>query len=189
MRRQTLTLLAMGCVLLSLQTSHAADPCVSGPAAGMRPGPYSFVLSTGMNRGQSQCFICETADKPAVVVFARTMSDSLGKLVGELDKAVTQNKTAELRAWVTFLSEDQPKLDPELVRWSQKHGIKTVPVGVFEDAGGPPSYRIANDADVTVLLFVKRKVVVNFAFRNGELNSDATAVVIKALPRILENKP
>src|SRR5438067_64804 len=82
---------------------RANDPCVSGLTPGMRPGPYSFVVSTGANRGQSQCFICETADRPAVVVFARSISDPLGKLVNQLDKSVGEHKASELRAWVTFL--------------------------------------------------------------------------------------
>jgi hypothetical protein len=174
--------------LLGMCSAAMADPCVSGLNPGMRPGPYSFILSTGVNRGQAQCFICETADRPAVVVFARGLSEPLGKLVGQLDKALAEHKAADLRAWVTFLSSDQAKLDPELVRWTQKHGLKSLPVGTFEDQTGPPSYRLAADADVTVLFFVKRKVVANFAFRAGELNDDARAEVMKSLPKILPDK-
>jgi hypothetical protein len=61
-----------------------------------------------------------------------------------------------------------------------------VPLGVFEDAGGPPTYRLARDADVTILLFVRRQVVSNFSFRKGELNGDRSADVVKALPAILK---
>jgi hypothetical protein len=173
---------------LSLTVACGSEPCVSGLTPGQRPGPYSFVLSTGSQRGQSQCFICETADRPAVVVFARTPSDGLGKLVAGLDKALTDHKAADLRAWVTFLSDDQPALDPQVVAWGQKHAIRNVPLGVFEDAAGPPGYRLARDADVTVLLFVKRKVVADFAFRAGELNADRAAEVLGALPRIVGEK-
>jgi len=166
----------------------AADPCVSGLTAGQRPGPYTFVVSTGKNRGQLTCYICETGAKPAVIVFARSASDQLGKFAAQLDAAVAQNKEASLCGWVTFLSDDQPKLDPQLVMWSQKHAIKSLPVGVFEDAGGPPAYRLSRDADVTVLLFVKQKVAANFAFRSGELNDEAAAEVLKSLTKILPEK-
>jgi len=182
-------LLALSCSSVLASALLAADPCVSGVQPGLRPGPYAFVLSTGTNRGQSQCFICETADKPAVVVFARTLSEPLGKLASKIDKATGDHKAADLRAWVTILAEDQAKLDPDLVRWTQKHALKTMPAGVFEDVVGPPSYKLAKDADVTVMLFVKRKVVANFAFRASELNDDAIAEVLKALPKIVENKP
>ncbi|MBL8793947.1 MAG: hypothetical protein JNM56_08580 [Planctomycetia bacterium] len=182
-------LLALAASWFLVSAVCAVDPCVSGVQPGLRPGPYSFVLSTGTNRGQSQCFICETADKPAVVVFARTLSEPLGKLVGKLDKATTDHKAAELRGWITFLAEDQAKVDADVVRWTQQHALKAIPAGVFEDVVGPPSYKLAKDADVTVMLFVKRKVAANFAFRAGELNDDAIAEVLKALPKIVENKP
>jgi hypothetical protein len=148
---------------------------------GKKPGPYAFVLSTGKERGQSQCLICETGDKPAAVVFARSTGDALGKLVQEFDKALAARKDKGLRAWVTFLGDDQPALDPQVVQWGQKHAVRGVPLGVFEDAAGPPSYRLSREADVTVLLFVRQKVVANFAFRAGELNDARVAEVVKAL--------
>ena len=173
---------------LTVDPSRAAGPCRSGLQPGQRPGPYAAVISTGPQRGQSHCYICETADRPAVVVFARTLSDSLGKLCQQLDQAVAEHSKAELRAWVTFLSDDQLTLDPRVVQWGKKHALRRVPVGVFEDVGGPPSYHLATDADVTVLLFVKLKVVANFGFREGELNQESVAEVMKALPRIVPEK-
>jgi hypothetical protein len=164
--------------------ARAADPCRSGLQPGQRPGPYAFVVATGPQRGQSFCYICETAERPAVVVFARSLGDPLGKLVGGIDRAVQAHKKEDLRAWVTFLNDDQPALDPKVVEWGKKHAVGTVPLGVFEDAGGPPSYRLARDADVTVLLFVKQKVVANFAFRAGELTDARAEEVLKALPQI-----
>jgi hypothetical protein len=166
----------------------AVDPCQSGLASGQRPGPYSAVIATGPQRGQSYCYVCETGDKPGVIVFARGLSDPLGKLVQQLDKLQTEHKPSDLRVWVTFLSNDQPTLDPEVVRWGQKHAIRSVPLGVFEDVKGPPSYRLATDADVTVLLFVKRRVVSNFAFRSGELTEEQAARVLKAVPQLVAGK-
>jgi hypothetical protein len=169
-------------------TASAADPCVSGLPPGAKPGPYSSVICTGAQRGQSFCYICDNADRPAVVVFARSLSDPLGKLVREIDKAVLANQAARLNAWVTFLDKDQASLDPKVVEWGKKHAIGTVPLGVFEDEVGPPSYRLAGEADVTVLLFVNRKVVANYAFRVNELNDGRMAEMMKGLPKILPEK-
>jgi hypothetical protein len=166
----------------------AEEPCVSGLKPGQRPGPYSSLVSVGPQRGQSHCIICETADRPAVIVFARTLSDPLGKLVRGLDKARDDHKDAELRAWVTFLSDDQTALDPKVVEWGKKHALRNVPFGVFEDVVGPPSYLIGRDADVTVLLSVKQKVVRNFAFRAGQLNDERIAEILKAVPEITKAK-
>ncbi|HBI45500.1 MAG TPA: hypothetical protein DDY78_21990 [Planctomycetales bacterium] len=163
----------------------AGEPCTSGLTPGKKPGPYSSIVSVGSERGQSHCYICDTADHPAVVVFARHLSDPLGKLVIGLDKAIAADKVAGLRAWVTFLSDDQTALDPKIVEWGKKYAVHGVPLGVFENLDGPPSYRLSRDADVTVLLFVNRKVVVNFAFREAELTEVRAADVLKALPGIL----
>jgi hypothetical protein len=169
----------------SVVPSRAADaPLVSGVAVGERPKPYTFHVATGPERGELTCYICKTEDRPAVIVFARSMTGPLAKLVQGLDKAVADNKAAELRAWVTFLSDDQTGLDPKVVEWGKKHAVRHVPLGVFEDVGGPPSYKLARDADVTVLLSVKQKVVANYAFRAGELTDAKADEVLKALPKI-----
>jgi hypothetical protein len=146
------------------------------------------VIATGPERGRSHCYVCETEDRPAVIVFARSLSAPLGKLARQIDRAVTEHKAAELRAWVTFLHEDQTAFDPKVVAWGQKYALRNLPLGVFEDRGGPPSYRLSPDADVTVLLAVRQRVVANFAFRAGELDDAAIDRVMKALPRILGPK-
>jgi hypothetical protein len=161
-----------------------AEPPLSGLKPGQRPGPYSSLVSVGPQRGQSYCFICETADRPAVIVFARKFSDPLGKLARSLDKALVDHKGTELRAWVTFLSEDQTALDSQVVTWSKKQALRNVPLAVFEDVVGPPSYLLHREAEVTVLLSVKQKVVRTFAFREGELNTKRIDDVLKAVPEI-----
>jgi hypothetical protein len=172
-------------VLLGGAACLAAEPCVSGLKPGQRPGPYSVLVSVGPQRGQPHCFICETADRPAVIVFAHDLSEPLGKLVRGLDRALNEHKSADLRAWVTFLHNDQAAFDSLVVEWSKKQAVRQVPLGVFEDAAGPPSYLLSRDADVTVLLFVKQKVVRNFAFRPGELNDARITQVLEAVPSLL----
>ena len=185
MRRASRLATALVC-LLGLGPALAAEgPCVSGLKKGQRPGPYSAVVCTGTHRGTSHCFICETADRPAVIVFARGLSDPLAKLARGLDRALAEHKKAGLRAWVTFLHDDQSSYDPLVVAWAKKHAIRNVPLAVFEDLDGPPSYKLSRDAEVTVLLYVKQKVVRNFAFRPGELSDARVDAVLKAVPELI----
>jgi hypothetical protein len=185
--RQAVFSSAFALVLLVVAADlPAQEACKSGLAPGVRPGPYAAVMVTGQQRGQSFCYICDTADKPAVIIFARTMSDELGKLAHALDKALATHKSADLRAWITVLHEDQASVDAKIVQWAKQHAVGTVPIGVFEDVVGPPSYRLAREADVTVLLSVKQKVVGNFAFRAGELTDARIADVLKALPDLVK---
>ncbi len=158
--------------------------CVSGLRPGQRPGPYSSVVVTGEHRGQSHCFICETADRPAVILFAHTPSAPLAALVRGLDRALVQNKAADLRAWVTFLGEDESSLAPKILAWARRNAIRSVPLAVFEDVDGPPSYRLSREADVTVLLSVRQKVVHNFAWRAGELTQERVSEILKAVGQL-----
>src|SRR3982751_1349737 len=180
------SLLFLALSLAGLAT--ADDPCRSGPQPKQRPGPYSSLVAVGPQRGQQHCYVCEAGEKPTVIVFARSLSDPLGKLVHGIDRAVGANKAADLRAWVTFLADDQTALDPKVVQWAQKHAVTNVPLGIFEDVVGPPTYLLAREADVTVLLSVKQRVVANFAFRPGELNDAAIDGILKALPRLVSEK-
>jgi len=157
--------------------------CVSGPQVGERPGPYSFLVATGPERGQPTCYVCDTAEKPGVVVFARSVSDQLAKLLAACDQAVADRPKDAMRAWMTVLGEKTISLD-DLGRWATKAGLKAVPVGVFDDPVGPPSYKLADDADVTVVLFEKRKVVANFAYRAGELDDTAIRRVTEQLTQL-----
>jgi hypothetical protein len=170
-------------ILILGGTVLAEEPVIkSGLAVGQRPGPYAFVLATGPQRGQAFCYICDTADKPAAIIFARTLSEPLGKLAAKLDQAAADGAIPQMRTWLTLLDDGkQPDLERRLIAWGLQHAIKTMPLGIFEDEVGPPSYRLNRDAQATVLLFVKQKVVANFVFRAGEITDAKIGEVAKAL--------
>src|SRR5262245_33149429 len=174
-------LCALTGVLLPL-VAIAKDPCVSGPQSGQKPGPYSFLVASGPERGQQTCYVCETADKPGVVVFARSLSDPLAHLLAKCDAALAERPKDSMRAWMTVLGEKTVALDG-LGKWAKQKGL-SLPAGVFEDPVGPPSYKLAEDADVTVVLFIERKVTANIAFRAGELNDEAVVRVAEKIARL-----
>jgi hypothetical protein len=185
--RLRMRFLTLSCLTILASSAGSGEPCKSGLQPKQRPGPYSALVAVGPQRGQLHCFICEAVDRPVVIVFARNLSEPLGKLVHKLDKALIEHKGVELKAWVTFLAEDQTTFDPKVVDWSKKHATGNVPLGVFQDTVGPPTYLLNRDADVTILLSVKQRVVSNFAYRAGELSDKAIADVLKALPGIVKN--
>lgn len=173
-------------IALALVFAFAGDPCVSGVPIGKRPGPYSFLVATGPERGQPTCFICEQEDKPSAVIFARTLTDDLGQLAAKFDATMAKHQSQGFKAWMTQLT-DSADLDV-LAKWAVTQGLKTIPVGAFEDADGPPAYKLVTEADVTVLLFVKQKVIANYAFRKGELNAEKIAEIEQAIPKLFEAK-
>ena len=167
--------------------AFGTEPCVSGTAVGQRPGPYSFLVASGPQRGQPTCYICETDTKPAAIVFARKLSDPLAKLLLKFDEAVAAQPKEAMRSWMTVLGEKTASLD-DLAKWSKSTGFKNLPLGVFDDADGPPSYKLNKEAEITVLLFVNKQVIGNFAFREGELNDEAIKKISKVLEKLTEKK-
>jgi hypothetical protein len=173
--------------LAASSCANAGDSCVSGLQPGQKPGPYSFIVATGPQRGQQTCYVCDTAEKPAIVIFARKLSDPLGRLLVKSDEFMQSQPKASVRSWMTVLGEKTASLD-DVAKWSKNAGIKSVPSGVFDDPIGPPSYKLNGEAEVTVLFWVNRKVVANFAFRAAEFNDDAVKRIGEAMPKLIERK-
>src|SRR5262245_32106835 len=120
-----------------LAVAQAPQP-LGGLKLGQRPMPYAFVLATGPQRGQTFCYICDPADKPAVIVFARPPSEPLGKLTAKLDQSVADAAVPDLRGWLTLLTPgSQPGTETRLVEWGRQHAVRHMPMGVFEDEVGP----------------------------------------------------
>lgn len=165
---------------------QASEPCKPGLTVGQRPGPYSFDVSTGPERGRPTCFVCDTADRPGAIVFARSLSLQLGKLLSGLDAAMgkQQQQKDRLQAWMTMLDDGKDDLDGRIVAFSKTHAIRHMPLGAFTDSDGPPAYRLSREADVTVILFVQRKVTASFAFRAGELTDQAIEQILGQLPKM-----
>ena len=165
------------------QSLLAAEKLESGTPVGERPGPYAFNIATGPERGQQFCHICETGKQPAIIVFAQKESEPLADLLKKLDGVASLTpEDGEIRAWTTFLGEKFTM--KQLSGWAKKASLKNVVVGAIDDPLGPPTYRLSEKAEVTVLLFVGEKVVANFAFAEDELDAKATEKVLKAVPML-----
>jgi hypothetical protein len=178
---------AIAATAMFAAAARAKDPCVSGPQVGQRPGPYSFLVASGPQKGQLTCYVCETAEKPGLIIFSRSLSDPLTKLVTACDEAVAARPKDSMFGWLTVLGEKTVRLE-DLGKWAKQAGLKTMPTGVFDDPVGPPSYKLNHDADVTVLLFVDRKVVSNYAFRAGELDDAAIKRITADLSKLGQKK-
>jgi hypothetical protein len=118
------------------------------------------------------------------MIFARSNSDALTSLVKKIDDATAKNKSKKMGSFVVYLSDDEA-LEDQLKALAEKNGIKNC-VLTIDNVAGPNGYNVAKEADVTVVLYNKRTVAANHAFRKGELNAKAIDAVVADLPKILE---
>lgn len=107
-------------------------------------------------------------------------------LVKKLDQAVADSKDPKRAAWLVLLTDDD-KADAKLKAFAEKEGIKKVILAV-ENPTGPPKYKIAKDADVTVLLYEKKTVKKNYVFEKGKLAEKDADEIVAAMKEIVPTK-
>ncbi|MFO0849557.1 MAG: hypothetical protein U0871_13520 [Gemmataceae bacterium] len=107
-------------------------------------------------------------------------------LVKKLDETTAKSERKS-GAWVVFLTDDPDKLEPKLKELAEKEKIKKAMLGL-ESAQGPPGYNLAKDADVTVVLYDKRKVVKTFAFAKGKLGEKDVDAITSAVKELTVKK-
>jgi hypothetical protein len=120
------------------------------------------------------------------MIFAREISDPLTSLVKKIDAATAKNSADKMCSFVVFLTDDEKAKDT-IKSLADKQGIKKT-ILTIDNVPGPPDYHIAKDADVTVVLYNRRKVEVNHAFKKGELNAKKIDQIVGDLPKILSSK-
>ena len=121
-----------------------------------------------------------------VAIFTRSITDDLTSLVKQIDDQVAQNEDKKMASFVILLSNDPDADEAKLKTLAEKAGIKHVPLTVFDGIAGPPNYKIAEDAEVTVLHWLERKTVVNHAFAKGKLDKDGVKKVVDSTAEILK---
>lgn len=121
------------------------------------------------------------------MIFAREITPALTSLVKKIDAETAKNKSARMGSFVVFLSNDEKGMEDKLKALATKEGIKDIVLSI-DNVAGPEGYNIAKDAEVTVVLYTKRNVKANHAFRKGELNDAAVSAIVKDVAKILPEK-
>ena len=119
-------------------------------------------------------------------VFARELNDGLASLAKQIDAAIAKNEEKKMTGFLVLLSEDPDADEEKLIAFAEKHGIKNLPLTLFDGVAGPPKYNLAEDAEVTVNMWVKMKVQANHAFAKGKLDAAAIKQVVADTSKILE---
>ena len=119
-------------------------------------------------------------------VFARSLTDDLASLVKEIDSVVGSNEAKKAAGFVVLLTNDPDGDETKLKEFAKKHGIKNVPLTMFDGVAGPPSYKIAKDAEVTVMMWKGLEVSANHAFAKDELKPDHIKQVVADTSKILK---
>jgi hypothetical protein len=157
--------------------AEKSERLVSGPQVDQQvPGPFHPLNVTGDKAGEKFCLYCVNGENPVAMIFARETSPALTTLIKKIDVATQHNKNHEMGSFVVFLS-DKEGLDKELKSMANAAGLKKIVLAI-DNPAGPQKYKVAKDADVTVVLYTEHLVKANYAFKKGELkNTDIDQIV------------
>jgi hypothetical protein len=127
----------------------------------------------------------------AALIFARDVSGPLTSLVKTIDKQLGESSARhkgpnKLGVFVVFCSDD-PNLKQQLQNLIAKEGLKHIVLSLSKNnAQGPPRYRVAREADVTVAVYQnRRQVVANFVLDSEDLTADKIKEIMASLRKVL----
>ena len=119
------------------------------------------------------------------MVFAREITDPLTSLVKKIE-ATTAKSSNKKASFVVFLNDDE-SYEKKLKELAKKEKLDHT-VLTLDNPAGPKGYNIAKDADVTVLLYVNKKVTINHAFKKGEMTESDVDKIVGEVSNILPDK-
>jgi len=162
----------------------AAGTANSGPQVGEKvPGPFEPLNVTGPGAGKKACLYCRYGTYPVVMIFAREASPQLVSLLKRIDAATAAHEDDSLGSCAIFCN-DAERLPEQLTQLAKQSSLNHIILATFA-AAGPPRYKIAPDADVTVLLYTHGTVKANHSFKKSELTAAAIETIMADLPLIL----
>ncbi len=163
----------------------AADAVKSGPQVDKDvPGPFHPLNVTGEAAGQKNCLVCQNGAHPVAMIFARDVDPTVAKLIKKVDEATNKNAKAEMGSFVVFLHDESKDFETKLKDLAKKESIKSCILSI-DNPAGPEKYEIAKDADVTVVLYTKRTVKANYAFKKGQLKDGDIDKIIADVSKIV----
>lgn len=177
-------LTVLSALALSFGVVTASDT-ISGPQVGETVHGFNPLNCTGEHAGEKHCLICQNGLNPVAIIFARELTPEVTKLIQRIDRATEDNKKSSMGSFVVLLS-DSESLESELKALAKKekvqHSILTI-----DNPDGPQGYKIAQDAEVTVVLYKNQTVKANHAFKKGEFNDKEIESVVVDLAKVLTN--
>ncbi len=182
MMRRTATFAALLSLIAVLGVS-AGGSVKSGPQVGEKvPGPFHPLNINGEAAGKKNCLYCANGGNPVAVVFARHLTPEVAKLLSQLDAATVKNGGKNMGSYAVFMSDNE-KLEGQLKDLAAKQGLKRLVLSI-DNPSGPKAYNIAQDADVTVLLYNEFVVEANHSYGKGQLNDAAISKIVADVSKI-----
>ncbi len=168
--------------------ASAAEEIQSGLQVGERPGQFNVKDCTGPAAGKTLCYYCRYGRRPVIGVFTRQINADVGRLVQQIDEALAENRDKRLAAFVVYVTDEGFAGERRLKKLADEYRIRRTPLTIYHDRSSKltEEYRLADDAALTLMMWVDVEVKANHAFREAKLNSDDIRRIVADAAKILE---
>lgn len=173
------------------KSSPAAEraPVDSGREIGELIPTFYTRAVTGPLMNRSVCYVCRNGQRPVVMVFLRKLGKECQPLLKQVDKLVDDHRGQGLRSFGVYLSEDPSEAISPVQTFSFNHKI-TLPLTVASNTVAQPHCQNLNEeADVTVVLYQKRRVVSRFAYRAGQMKEPQIEEIADSIKKLVKGTP
>jgi hypothetical protein len=189
MRLQLIGILALSLVAAAPQEKQAAPKGELKPGEEL-PGTFQPYNLNGKFRGRFHCLVCEHGLNPVAAVFVRGTDDLQGltAFLQALDAAVKKNEKSRLAAFAIFVDEQLPNVvsddekREELARKLDDLAGKLDKVAVaLASKKDLEKYPFAQDAEITLLLYNKLKIVESQVLTRDKLTKEAIPALVNEI--------
>ena len=118
------------------------------------------------------------------MIFARDLSDPLASLAKKIDAATAKNSESKMGSFIVFLNDDE-ELDKKLKDLADKDHLSKISMATMSNKSGPEAYKIAKDAEVTVILYSKNECKGNYASKKGEMTESDVEKIVADVAKIV----
>ncbi len=185
--KKCFALVAMLAVGFLVAQAVAGESLKSGPQVGenARPKPFFPLNLNGPTPDEKQCLVCRNGNNPVAMIFARDTSNKvLVDLISKLDAETVKNADKKMGSFAIFCN-DSENLATSLKDVAKTQKLKSFVLAI-DNPTGPEPYKIAKDADVTVVLYNKSKVIANYTFKKGELKASDVEKIVSDVSKIVK---
>jgi hypothetical protein len=139
-------------------------------------------IDDGVPAGKTLCYTCRAGQEPIFYIFAKQPSDSLVKLVKQIETLVAARKKEKAAAVVNFLGDPKnEQARKEVADFGVKHDLRNVSLTITSDGS-----KFDDGDEATVILFENGIIRLRNSVRRGTLDQKAIDSIIRRSKALLE---
>ncbi len=141
-------------------------------------------IDDGVPAGKTLCYTCRAGKEPIIYVFAKQPSDSLAKLVKQIETLVVAKKEKKAAAVINFLGDPKnEQARKDIAEFGVKHNLRNVSLAITGDGS---KFKLDDGDEATVILFEKGIIRLRKSAKLGALDEKTIDSIILGSKTLLD---